>query len=78
MAFSRIIPQLRLIVINAIRQIFVTLIILVINLFFFEGISKIIIIGKIKIATINPHCKLTHRNPGKNQAIFGNNGKRIS
>jgi len=36
------------------------------------------IIGKIKIATINTHCKLIHINPGKNQDIFGNMGKRIS
>lgn len=77
MAFNRMIPQTRLIVIKAIIQISMTLIILFINLIFFEGISKMIIIGKIKITTVNVHRKLIHRNPGKNQDIFGNMGKRI-
>lgn len=36
------------------------------------------IIGKIKIATINIHGKLIHRNPGKNQDNLGTMGKRIS
>ena len=35
------------------------------------------IIGKIKIATINIPGELIHRNPGKNQDIFGKMGKRI-